>query len=183
MSTTVLGTRLAYAGRVFRVEVDRVRIEPHGAELDMEIVRHSGSVVLVPMPSPESLVLVRQYRHAIARWIWELPAGRMEAGEQEEAAAKRECEEEIGFSPERLERLAELYPTPGFCDERMVFYRASDLRAPAEAPIQDPDEHLEPVAMSLTEVGALLESGEIVDMKTITGLWLIGVSTRPPAGR
>ena len=96
-----LSTRTAFSGRIFSVEVDRVQL-PHGREVSMEVVRHPGSVVLLPMPDPSRLIVVRQYRHAVGRWILELPAGGVEPGESPEAAATRECEEEIARHPGRL---------------------------------------------------------------------------------
>jgi ADP-ribose pyrophosphatase YjhB (NUDIX family) len=85
-----------YEGRIFRIEVDRVEL-PSGHTVDMEIVRHPGSVVLLPVPSPGEIILVRQYRYTIDRWIWELPAGSLKPGEDPAEAAARECEEEIGL--------------------------------------------------------------------------------------
>ena len=87
---------LRHQGRIFRIEVDRVTL-PTGHTLDMEVVRHPGSVVLLPMPSPDQIILIRQYRYSIDRYIWELPAGSLKPGEDPDAAAARECEEEIGL--------------------------------------------------------------------------------------
>src|SRR5580658_8043673 len=109
---------IAYKGRVFSVEVDTFRA-PNGAEHRVEIVRHARSVVLIPMQDEEHVVLIRQYRASVGAEIWELPAGSVEPGETEEAAAARECEEEIRLVPKRIERVSALYPSPGFCDEEM----------------------------------------------------------------
>ena len=97
----------------------------------MEIVRHPGSVVLLPIPEPGKIILIRQYRYTIDRWIWELPAGSLKPGEDPDQAAARECEEEIGLAPGKVTRLRGYYPTPGFCDEEMIYYRCEDLRPPA----------------------------------------------------
>src|SRR5689334_22415421 len=118
-----------YDGRVFRVEKELATL-PGGRQVPMEIVRHRGSVVLIPEPKSGRVILIRQYRHVLGRWIWELPAGTLEPGEPPARAARRECEEEIGLRPRRIERLGLYYPTPGFCDERMVFYACRDLYAP-----------------------------------------------------
>src|SRR5947207_15928007 len=130
---------IVYQGRVFSVEVDKARF-PNGRELEMEIVRHPASVVLLPMQDDDHVILIRQYRHSIRREIWELPAGSVDAGESAAAAAVRECEEEIGLVPHRLERIRGLYPTPGYCDEEMIFFRASDLRPPAANSLHRPDD-------------------------------------------
>src|SRR5262245_57060338 len=121
--------QVAYVGRIFRLEVDRVTL-PSGHTVDMEIVRHPGSVVLLPMPAPERVILIRQYRYSIDRWIWELPAGSLKPGEDPTLAAARECEEEIGLVPGSVRRIRSFYPTPGFCDEEMIFFRCTDLQPP-----------------------------------------------------
>ena len=99
----LISSQLVYEGRIFDVTVDRVRL-PHGREATLEVVRHEGSVVLVPMTADGRLLLVRQYRHAAGRFLWELPAGSLESGEDPEAAATRECQEELGLIPGRIER-------------------------------------------------------------------------------
>jgi ADP-ribose pyrophosphatase len=169
---TLIRHDVVFRGRVFVVERDVVTL-PNGATSTLDIVRHRGSVVLLPCPSPGELVLVRQYRHAIGRWIWELPAGTLEAGEDPADAARRECEEEIGRTPGSVERLAAYYPTPGFCDELMTFYLCADLGPLARPATPDEDEQLEPRTVTLAEAGTMLEQGEIVDMKTVVGLTLL----------
>jgi ADP-ribose pyrophosphatase len=164
--------RIVYEGRIFAIGVDTVAL-PNGHVVDMEVVRHSRSVVLIPMPDIHHVVLIRQYRYVVDRWIWELPAGSLEPGEDPAAAAARECHEEIGRLPRRLERLAALLPTPGYCDEEMIFFRADGLVEP-DAPAEgDPDEQIEPRTFTLAEARALIERGEIVDMKTVVGLGLV----------
>ena len=168
-----LSRSLAFTGRVFRVERDRVRLS-NGRETTLDIVRHRGSVVLIPQPSPDEVILIRQYRHAIRRWIWELPAGTLEMGEAPRAAARRECEEEIGLTPKRVRQIGAFYPTPGFCDERMIYYVCTDLRPPTRPVAQDLDEQIEPRSFSLRRVRALIARADIVDMKTVVGLSLLG---------
>src|SRR5436853_7530929 len=121
----MLQHKVVYTGRVFHVEQDLVRL-PNGRDVQMDVVRHRGSVVLIPQPEPGTMILIRQYRYVIGQWIWELPAGSIEPGEAPRACARRECEEEIGLTPRKLERLARYYPTPGFCDEVMLFYRCTE---------------------------------------------------------
>lgn len=171
---TLRQRRTVYEGRIFNLDVDRVEL-PSGHTVEMEIVRHPGSVVLLPMPSPHQLVLIRQYRYSIDRWLWELPAGSLKRGEDPAVAAARECEEEIGLYPARVERLRGFFPTPGFCDEEMLFYRCSELRPPApdSTARKDDDEDLEPRTFTIDEARALVRSGEIVDLKTAVGLTLL----------
>ena len=167
-----LGRTVPFEGRVFRVEQDRVRL-PNGRDTTLDIVRHRGSVVLIPQPSRREVVLIRQFRYAIGRWIWELPAGTLDPGEGARAAARRECAEEIGLAPGKVEKLAEFYPTPGFCDEVMIFFRCSALARPKKKPAVDPDEQIEPRTFTLTDVRRLIERREVVDMKTVVGIGLI----------
>jgi len=171
---TRVSQREIYRGRIFRVEVDRVTL-PTGHTLDMEVVRHPGSVVLLPQPAPDRIILIRQYRYVLDRYIWELPAGSLKPGEDPAVAAARECEEEIGLAPGRIEHLQAFYPTPGFCDELMIYYRCTELAppAPGSTATQDEDEDIEPRTMTLAEARGLVRAGEIVDLKTVAGLSLI----------
>lgn len=166
--------REVYRGRVFTLSADRVTL-PSGHTSVMDVVRHPGSVVLLPMPTPGQIVLISQYRYAVDRFIWELPAGSLEPGEDPDEAAARECEEEIGLVPGRLERLGSLLPTPGFCDELMNFYRCTELTAPRadSTTHKDEDEVIEPRIFSLDEVRRMIGAGEILDMKTVAGLALL----------
>lgn len=166
---TELESTLEYTGRVFTVTRDRVQL-PHGVEATLDVVHHRGSVVLIPMPDPASVILVRQYRHAIGRHVWELPAGSLDPGEEADAAALRECHEEIGQAASTAERIASLYPSPGYTTEVMHFYRLTGLHAPTHVAEQDEDEYLEPRTFSLDELRAAVQDGEITDMKTVAAL-------------
>lgn len=169
--------RKVFEGRIFSVTVESITL-PRGERLEAEIVRHPGSVVLIPVTDSGDLVLVRQYRHAIGRSAWELPAGSLKEGEDPRAAAVRECHEEIGLIPSSVERLGAFFPTPGYCDEEMNFYRATGLRAPSAGdPVarQDEDEDIEATAFSIDAIRAMVASGEIVDLKTVAGLLLLEV--------
>ena len=165
---------IVYTSRVFSVDVERARF-PDGREHEMAIVRHPPSVVLIPLRDDGRVVMIRQYRHALRRDLWELPAGSLDPGESPEGAAARECEEEIGLAPTRIERLCGLYPTPGYCDEEMIFFRLSGLRPPPpDSPHQpDDDEDIQSRAMTIAEAKAMVARGEVVDLKTAYGLTLI----------
>ena len=172
--------RQVFDGRIFRVTVESILL-PRGYRLDAEIIRHPGSVVIVPVTDAGEIVLVRQYRHAIGRLAWELPAGSLRQGEDPASAAVRECHEEIGRIPTHVEALGSFYPTPGYCDEEMHFFRATGLRVPAagDAPAhQDEDEDLEMRACSLEAIRSMIASGEIIDLKTVAGLWLTSVKSQ-----
>jgi ADP-ribose pyrophosphatase len=163
-----------FTGKKFSVEVGPVRF-PDGQAHVQEIVRHPACVVLIPIASDGRVVLVSQYRSPIARTTWELPAGTLNASEPADSAARRECEEETGLVPHRIERLAALFPSPGFCDEEMIFYRATDLRTPPpDSPHHaDEDEDIQVRTVSVDEAKRMVKDGEIVDLKTAYGLTLI----------
>jgi ADP-ribose pyrophosphatase len=166
---------VVYKGRVFNITVDQVAY-PDGRVVKMECVRHRGSVVLIPMTAPDRVLLVRQYRYVVDRWLWELPAGTLEPNETLEAAALRECHEEVGKIAGRAQKLLSLFPSPGFCDEEMNFFLLTDLRdrRPDEAaPHQDPDELLNVREFSLKELQEMIRRGEIADMKTVVGMGLV----------
>jgi len=169
-----------FKGRIFRVEQQPVRL-PDGRAAVMDIVRHRGSVVLIAQPDARHVILIRQYRHVIGRTIWELPAGSLEVGESPARAARRECVEETGWRPMAIERVGLYFPTPGFCDERMVFYRCTKLVKPRGPIHQDPDEQIEPRLVTIRQAWALVRAGAVVDMKTVLGLAL--VSNRIPRPR
>ena len=167
--------RTVFEGRVFTVQVESITL-PKGHTLEAEIVRHPGSVVIVPMTAENEVILVRQYRPAIGRWAWELPAGSLKPGEDVERAARRECQEETGQVPSRLERLGSYFPTPGYCDEEMTFFKATGLRTPGpedEEAHQDEDEDIEARAFTRDELQRMIAAGDVIDLKTIAGLSLL----------
>jgi ADP-ribose pyrophosphatase len=164
-----------YQGRIFTVVTERVTL-PSGHELDVEVVRHPGSVVIIPITGDGRVLLVRQYRHAIGRALWELPAGSLKPQENPDDAAARECHEEVGLVPARVERLGSFLPTPGYCDEEMIFYKATGLREPGEGDEAHPDEDedLEPQAFARADLHRMIANGEIADLKTVAGVYLLG---------
>jgi ADP-ribose pyrophosphatase len=167
--------RKVFVGRIFTVTVESITT-PKGSTLDAEIVRHPGSVVLLPMTKEGDIILVKQYRHAIGRRAWELPAGSLKPNEDPKKAAARECQEEIGLIPAQLDRLGAFFPTPGYCDEEMNFYKASGLREPGpndEKAEQDEDEDIEKRTFGVEQLRTMIRSGEIIDLKTVAGLTLL----------
>jgi ADP-ribose pyrophosphatase len=168
----VISTERVFEGKVFEVHSERVKL-PHGRTATLEVIRHPPSAVILPVPEPGHVILVRQYRHAVGQWLWEAPAGSVDPGESPEQAAARECHEEIGLAPDTVVRLGAMYPTPGYCDEEMVFFRVSGLSEPDEAAAIDEDEHFEVRTFTLREARDMVRRGEIVDMKTVVGLTLL----------
>jgi ADP-ribose pyrophosphatase len=167
-----LDSEQVFKGKVFSIDRDRVRM-PNGRTVTVDVVRHSRSVVLVPVPRPGTVILVRQYRYAVNAFLWELPAGSVDEGESPEEAARRECHEEIGLIPSTIVRLSAMYPTPGYCDEEMVFFRLSGLEKTDEKAAVDEDEDIESKVFELRDARDMVRSGEIQDMKTLVGLTLI----------
>lgn len=161
-----------FTGKVFSVDRDRVTM-PNGRTTEVDVVRHAKSVVIAPVPEPGKIILIRQFRYPINRFLWELPAGSIDEGERAEEAARRECHEEIGLVPGTVVRLTALYPTPGYCDEEMIFFRVSGLEKTDEQAHVDEDEDIEAQTFELRDAREMVRRGEIVDMKTIVALALL----------
>ena len=173
--------RKVFQGRIFTVSVESITL-PGGHRLEAEVVRHPGSVVLIPIMDTGEIVLVRQYRHAIGRSVWELPAGSLRHGEDPRAAALRECQEEISLVPAALESLGAFFPTPGYCDEDMHFFRATGLRKPQAGDPdvhRDEDEDIETRTFTVDAIRNMMASGEIIDLKTVAGIWLVSEIPQP----
>lgn len=170
-----LASRRVYSGRVLSLDVDEVE-EPGGVRALREVVRHRGSVALLPVHDDGRVTLVRQYRYAVNEELWELPAGRIDAGEAPERAAARELEEECGLRPGRLERLSFHYSSPGFCDEALHLFRATQLDEVPARP--EADERIDARRFSLAEAWALIGDGELRDGKTLVALLLEDVHRR-----
>jgi ADP-ribose pyrophosphatase len=162
-----LSSRRLHKGRIFAVDLDEVE-EPGGVRAQREIVRHEGSVGILAVGEDQRLALARQYRYPVDALVWELPAGRLDPGEQPLDAARRELEEEAGLSPAQLEPLLTYFTSPGFCDEVMHLFRATALRPVPTRP--DPDERIEVAWFSRDEARAMIARGELRDAKTLIAL-------------
>ncbi len=177
---SVNSKQIVYKGKIISVEVADVQL-PHGPQARMEVVRHPGSCVIVAMPDPDRLILIRQYRYPFDRFLWELPAGSLKPGEDPKDGALRECAEEIGLIPAVVEEMGTYYPTPGYCDEYMKLFRMTGLRerGPDDpAAHQDADEHIEARTFSLEQARAMVQSGEIRDLKTAMTIALLANDAR-----
>jgi len=162
-----LGTREIYRGRTFNVDVDSVRL-PNGREMDLELVHHRGAAAVVPVLEDGTVLLVRQYRYATGGWLLEIPAGKLDGGESPETCAAREAEEEVGYRPGKLEPLGWIWTTPGFADEKIWLYLATDLQE-AQQGLED-DEVLSIERMPLEEAVEKAFRGEIHDAKSAIAL-------------
>src|SRR4051812_3295045 len=166
-------SRVVYRGPVFHVTASEV-VEPMGVQVHRDVVRHSGSVVIIAVDETRReprVLLARQYRFAVNARLWELPAGRIDEGERELPAAKRELLEETGYSARRWQLAFRFYSSPGFLDERMALYLARDLQRGAAQPEEDEDIALR--FFPLSAAVRMAANGRIYDAKTIAGvLWL-----------
>ena len=163
----ILSSKILLRSRVFDVRRDKV-IEPDGLRSTRDIVVHPGSVVVLPVFDDARILLIRQYRHAVGRELWELVAGGMEPGEAPLAGAKRELAEETGYTARSWRKLLDVFPTPGFVSERMVVYLAQDLRA-GEARPED-DERITARAFAPREIESWIRRGKLRDAKSIAGI-------------
>ena len=164
----ILDSREIFRGRVFDVAVDTIR--EGDKTYQREIVHHPGSAVIVPVFEDGTVALVRQYRHPAVRYLLEAPAGTLRRGEVPEDGAARELEEELGFVAGRLEKLSEFFISPGFCEEKMWVFLATDL---AETQQQlDDDEVIELVRIPFSQALSMITTGEIEDAKTIIAIML-----------
>jgi ADP-ribose pyrophosphatase len=171
METRIDGATV-FTGKIFRVERDRVRMDDR-REVTREIVRHPGSVAIVPRQADGAIVLVRQYRYAVGRALWEVPAGTCDQpGEAVEATARRELVEEAGYIAARWRRLGAAYLVPGWADELMTFFVAEGL-TPTEAH-PEPDESFDVNPFDLNDLRVLRSTGEL-DAKTMLALSWAGV--------
>jgi ADP-ribose pyrophosphatase len=169
----VLSSREVYRGPVFWISSEQV-LEPSGVRVRRDIVRHSGSVVILVVEESRSeprVLLERQYRHTAGQFLWELPAGRIEEGENELVAAKRELLEETGYTASRWRCILRFYASPGFLAETMNVYFARGLRPGQAQP--EADEVIQVRMMPLSIAVRMVMNGTIRDAKTICGiLWL-----------
>ena len=167
-----------FAGAMLTVQKDKVRL-PDGKTAAREVVRHPGAVIIAPMIDDNTLLLEWQFRYAIGRHLWELPAGKLDFGEQPQAAAKRELLEETGYVADKWQFAADLDVCVGYSDERARMFVARDLHYRGHT--GEPDEFLHIVKMPLAKAAQMMQSGEITDAKTLIGLMML-LHSYPPFG-
>jgi ADP-ribose diphosphatase len=169
MPFELLKSELLMKGRAFAIRRDYLKT-PDGRETRLEIIEHGGSVVLIPIDENGNLLLVRQYRHATGENLLELPAGTLDEEEEPEACAAREIREETGRAAGSLKKLGEFYLAPGYSDEFMTVYLATEL---SDSPLDpDDDEFLSLESVPIAEAIQMAERGEIPDAKSLAALFL-----------
>jgi len=163
----ILRSKMIYKGPVFGLRRDEV-LEPTGVRTTREVITHPGSVVVLPVLPDGRIVLVRQYRHATRQYLWELVAGRMDPGETPRTGAARELIEETGYRAKRFRVFLDVFPTPGFLEERMYILLAEGLTAGEAEP--EEDEKITARAYTRVELESMIRRGQLRDAKSIAGL-------------
>jgi ADP-ribose pyrophosphatase len=182
-SARILSRRLVYRGPVFWVTSERV-VEPSGVRVLREVVRHTGSVVILATtqgPRESRVLLERQYRHAADGYLWELPAGRIDKGERALSAAKRELLEETGYTASRWKQILKFYASPGFVAEPMTVFWARGLKPGPAQP--EADEVIEQHLVPLSKAVRMVLRGTIRDAKTISSVLWLALHERWPKAR
>lgn len=164
---TILSSQIVYEGAVFGIRRDEV-IEPSGVRTTREVVTHPGSVVVLPVLPDRRILMIQQYRHAARQYLWELVAGRIDAGETPVQAAERELIEETGYRAKRFRIFLDVFPTPGFLEERMFLLLAEGL-TPGKARPED-DEKIISRAYNHKQLEEMIRTGKLRDAKSIAGI-------------
>jgi ADP-ribose pyrophosphatase len=174
MTQGIKGVKKIYQGRIIDLNVERVCL-PNDVEVDLEVIRHPGGAAVVPLLEDNSVILIRQHRHCAGGEIWEIPAGRIDEGENPENCAVRELAEEVGYQADHIEKLTAIYSAPGYCTEKVYIYLATGL-TPCEMN-QEEDEVIEVMKLSIGEAMEKVKTGEIDDAKTVVGILLTYLNT------
>ena len=163
---SVVDSRRVYDGKVINLRVDRVRLL--GSVFEREVVEHPGAVAMLPFLDDKRLLLIKQYRHAVGKVLFEIPAGTLEEGEDPQECARRELIEETGYEASVLEKLFSCFLAPGYSSEVIHVFLASKLRKMGRR--LEVDEVIEPEPMTLEKAEAMIKNGGIMDAKSICGI-------------
>jgi len=171
-------TKNIYKGRIVNLNLETVTL-PNGRTVELEVIHHPGAAAVVPLKDDHTVVLIRQYRHAVGGYIYEIPAGKLHPGEDPRVCADRELEEEIGYRAATLERLTSIFTTPGFTDEVIHIYKGTGLTRGTQRLAHD--EVLEVLEVPLEKAIQLVQDGTIRDVKSIVGLCLLYLQVKKQA--
>jgi len=178
-TATILSSEMVYEGKVFGIRRDEI-VEPSGMQVTREVVTHPGSVVILPLLPDGKILMIRQYRHATRQFLWELVAGRIDEGEKPREAAARELMEETGYRAKRFTIFLDVFPTPGFLEERMHILLAEGLTQGEAQP--EADEQITSKAYRRKELEEMIRRGKLRDAKSIAGLlYYFFLSGKSPA--
>lgn len=166
-----LQSKILYKGRLLTLRHDKIQTKK-GEIAYREIVEHPGAVVILPILNENEIILIKQFRKALEKEIFEIPAGTLESGEEPLDCAQRELGEECGYKAGKLTELLQFYPSPGFCNERMILFEACDLEKTSQN--LESDEIIEPFTATREQVKGWVQEGKIIDAKTLVGIsvWL-----------
>ncbi len=174
-----LAHRDIYSGRVISVVVDDIEYDS-GMKSVREVARHPGGAVMVGLFPDETILLVRQFRFAVNEWLWELPAGKLDHGEDPQAAAVREFREETGYTAKDVKKLMRIYSSPGFCTEILHIYLATGLESSAGGQeLEEGEQSITVHRIALSKAVEMVEKGEITDAKTVCGILLVERNLHP----
>jgi ADP-ribose pyrophosphatase len=163
----VISSRIVFKSNIFSVRHESV-VEPGGLKVTRDVVTHPGSVVVLPVFPDGRILMIRQYRHAVKQYLWELVAGRKDAGENFVQGAHRELREETGYRARRMTKLLDLFPSPGFISENMMIFLAEGLTKGEAHP--EEDEKITQRVFTLSEAERWIRSGKIRDSKSVAGI-------------
>lgn len=165
-----ISSQKIHTGKILTYTIDKIQL-PNGRESTREVIIHNGGVTIVAQPNQSQIVLIKQYRYAIGKVFWELPAGTLHMNEDPLLASKRELKEETGYLANKWESLGIVYPLPGYSTEVLYFFKATDLIDDEAEP--DPDENIEVKVLDLKHAWHMVKDGDIRDAKTIAGMSLV----------
>jgi ADP-ribose pyrophosphatase len=171
MNFKVTKSDVVFRGKVFDIKLEEIEYNKTGNKGKREVVLHPGGAVVVPVTSDRNIIFVRQYRYPFDTIMTELPAGKLDKGEDPLKCASRELTEETGYSSGNIRELGKIFTSPGFCNEVLHIYSATDL-TPGEHAREEGEEGMEIIELSLSEAEEKIRTGEIVDAKTISGLYM-----------
>ena len=169
MTVKLNSSNTLYTGRVFQLVRENITL-PNQVTVNLDVIRHPGAAAIVALSDKKDIVMVRQYRHAIGDFIWEIPAGTLDPNETHLNCARRELAEETGFSAKNWKKIGEIVPVPGYSDERILLYLATELCEVGRHPEQD--EYLSVHMISFDHAVNMIYKGDICDAKTISGLFM-----------
>jgi ADP-ribose pyrophosphatase len=172
MNFKITSSETVFRGKVFDVKVDQIEYNGTGNKASRQVAVHPGGAVVIPVKDDGKIILITQYRYPHNETIIELPAGKLEKGEDPQLCASRELTEETGYKAGKITKLGKIYTTPGFCDEILHIYLAEDLTAGNHAR-EEGEEEMEIIEMTLEQIGEKIRNGEICDAKTICGIAML----------